>query len=162
MVKVKHTGTRRYKERLVGLPWPRVSWVGGFLSPRDYADFKDVDMVIEALGLAGYFLGVFVMSQQCSIPRLIDYIYGLIQIYYPNSIQCIINYHDPWAGKSVLNQRAVFCFFFGFSFMKSSSPGCARDHGLEEGGHDLNLPQRWIYPLVNKHRPWKSPIFNGN
>ena len=114
MVKVKHTGTRRYKERLVGLPWPRVSWVGGFLSPRDYADFKDVDMVIEALGLAGYFLGVFVMSQQCSIPRLIDYIYGLIQIYYPNSIQCIINYHDPWAGKSVLNQRAVFCFFLGF------------------------------------------------
>jgi hypothetical protein len=20
----------------------------------------------------------------------------------------------------------------------------------------------WVYPLVNKHRPWKSPIFNGN
>jgi hypothetical protein len=19
-----------------------------------------------------------------------------------------------------------------------------------------------VYPLVNKHRPWKSPIFNGN
>ena len=38
---------------------------------------------------------------------------------------------------------------------------CHANHGLEKY-MALLISYQWIYTLVNKHRPWKSPILNGN
>ena len=65
--------------------------------------------------------------------------------------------------------RTIWMNFIMTSLSKTSHPSWwlglgESSHYITLAGDDFSTIFRLVnyYPLVNKHRPWKSPIFNGN